>query len=259
MTIPLLQLIACLCTAPRPSDYAAATVASVIDGDTVVLGDGTKVRLKGINAPETGECVADDATRALRELSRDGLRVEAFGHDRYGRLLAYLWTPSGILVQEQLVERGLALANAYGKPGPAATRLAAAQRVAETATRGLFDPAACGPPSTLGVRITAIDANPPGDDTAPGAGESVTLTGPAGADLSGWELLDKTASHRLDFPPGTRLDARGQLTVYTSCGPSAPGRLHACVRGSAVWNNDGDTAFLHDPNGSLVDHRDWPP
>ena len=70
---------------------------------------------------------------------------------------------------------------------------------------------------------------------------------------------DRTASHRLTLPPGTRLDAEGRLVVYTSCGEAAPGRTFACVRGSAVWNNDGDTAFLRDPRGNLVDQREWVP
>jgi len=79
------------------ADSGDAYVERVVDGDTVVLGDGSRVRLIGIDAPEADEPCGKRATEALRELVEH--RVVTIGDptsvrnsDRYGRLLRYLDT-----------------------------------------------------------------------------------------------------------------------------------------------------------------------
>lgn len=74
-----------------------AYVERVVDGDTVVLGDGSRVRLIGIDAPESDEPCGEQATESLRRMVEH--RVVTVGNpesvqdrDRYGRLLRYLDT-----------------------------------------------------------------------------------------------------------------------------------------------------------------------
>src|SRR5690606_39787142 len=68
------------CAAPGgvegPPDVAVGgekhSVVSVIDGDTIVVESDDqeeRVRLIGVNAPEAGECLAEEATRAPEELT----------------------------------------------------------------------------------------------------------------------------------------------------------------------------------------------
>ena len=47
------------------------------------------------------------------------------------------------------------------------------------------------------------------------------------------------------------------MTVHTGCGADTGTDLFWCNEGSAVWNNDGDTAFLLDPRGNVVDTRTY--
>jgi len=71
-----------------------ATVARVIDGDTIVLTSGERVRLIGVDAPEVGELGADQATRFVRErVEGQTVWLEADGRDRdvHGRLRRYVW------------------------------------------------------------------------------------------------------------------------------------------------------------------------
>ena len=71
-----------------------AVVARVIDGDTIELVNGERVRFIGVDAPEIGEPGADEATEFVRELveghtvwlERDGNNT-----DRHGRLRRYIW------------------------------------------------------------------------------------------------------------------------------------------------------------------------
>ena len=97
-------------------------VQQVIDGDTAQLGDGQMVRYIGIDAPEVrrhvgGEWVMDpepfaqaatEANRQLVEGQRVRLEYDVQTHDRYGRLLAYLY------VGDQLVNAAL-LAGGYAQ------------------------------------------------------------------------------------------------------------------------------------------------
>lgn len=87
-----------------------AVLARVIDGDTLVLAGGERVRLAAIDAPEIGEEGAIEATRALEALL-DGaaLRIERLGTDRYGRTLAAVYADgvdvSGELFRMRLVRQ----------------------------------------------------------------------------------------------------------------------------------------------------------
>lgn len=79
------------------ADSGNAYVERVIDGDTVVLGDGSRVRLVGIDAPEADEPCGQRATEAMRRMVEH--RVVTVGNpdsvqdtDKYGRLLRYIDT-----------------------------------------------------------------------------------------------------------------------------------------------------------------------
>ncbi len=91
-----------------------ATVASVIDGDTIVLESGEKVRYLMIDTPEiTGgknDCYGDLARDYNAELvlgQEVTLTYDVECTDTYGRLLAYVEAPDGEM-NTLMVERGFA-------------------------------------------------------------------------------------------------------------------------------------------------------
>lgn len=97
----------------------AQTVNKVVDGDTLRLRDGRRVRLIGINAPEMGgrgrstEAYAVQATRRLTALvkannNKVSLRMGEPSHDRYGRVLAHVYNRAGVSLEAQMVAEGLA-------------------------------------------------------------------------------------------------------------------------------------------------------
>jgi endonuclease YncB( thermonuclease family) len=51
-----------------PEEARYAKVERVTDGDTIVLMDGTRVRLHGIDAPERDQPYGDIATAALNDM-----------------------------------------------------------------------------------------------------------------------------------------------------------------------------------------------
>lgn len=250
---------------PAPSTGDGdVSVIDVVDGDTLTLdlaGGQETVRLVGINAPERGECLSDDAARRLRHLVA-GEEVELVqdrsDRDRYGRLLRYVEV-DGVDVGAELVRAGLALARRYPPDTTRADRYELLQREADDAGVGMWAPDACGDAATGGqVAITEIRFDADGDDNENLNDEWVRITNGGGTavDLAGWVLKDTSASHRYSFPSEFVLGAGASVTVRTGCGADTATDLHWCNEGSAVWNNSGDTAFLLDPSGNIVSSRD---
>ena len=107
--------LAALCWAD--TNMATVRVRFVIDGDTIVLADGRTVRYIGIDAPEIdhdgrgGEPFGDEARRfneKLVEGSPVRLEFDRERRDRYGRLLAHVFTADGRSVAEAILAAGLA-------------------------------------------------------------------------------------------------------------------------------------------------------
>lgn len=95
-------------------------VTNVVDGDTfdISLPSGVKrVRLIGIDAPESGVCYYQESKEALKQLllNRDTwLEKDISETDDYGRLLRYARLPGyDLTLNEYLVARGYAFVKSY--------------------------------------------------------------------------------------------------------------------------------------------------
>jgi len=85
-----------------------ANVTRVIDGDTVVLGPGERVRLMGIDTTEIGEECSEEATWWLTDkINGSEIEMEVMGEDIYDRTLAYIFK-GDLHISKELVEEGLA-------------------------------------------------------------------------------------------------------------------------------------------------------
>ncbi len=98
------------------------TVSRVVDGDTIVLADGRKVRYVGIDTPETVDpdkpvqCYGKDASNKNKELV-EGKTITLVGDptsdnvDKYNRIIRYIYLPNqNQSVNMQLVREGYAFA-----------------------------------------------------------------------------------------------------------------------------------------------------
>lgn len=111
-------------------DYTDICVKRVVDGDTLVLENGEKVRLIGIDTPEIHESkkLYKDARRAKEDIStiqklgrqayqftkdlvegkRLSLEFDLERRDVYKRLLAYAYLKDGTFVNAEIVKQGYA-------------------------------------------------------------------------------------------------------------------------------------------------------
>ena len=99
--------------------YSSVVVTRVVDGDTIVVEGGERVRLLDIDTPEKGEPCSANATARLKELI-DGKEIgmESRGEDRdtYGRLLRYIYL-NDTMINLVMVREGWANLYIYDK-GP---------------------------------------------------------------------------------------------------------------------------------------------
>jgi endonuclease YncB( thermonuclease family) len=126
----------------------ALTVRHVHDGDTLILEDGRRLRLTGVDTPEVArdgkpaEPLADQARQHLRQMlgrePRLRLLADRESADRYGRHLAHAYLPDGGSVQRELLAAGLAVLHLVPPNTLNAACYAAAEAGARQARRGLW-------------------------------------------------------------------------------------------------------------------------
>jgi micrococcal nuclease len=125
-------------------------VSRVIDGDTIEIEGGQKIRYIGIDTPESvhpdksTECYAIEASNKNKELvagKQVRLEKDVSETDKYGRLLRYVYV-GDVFVNDYLVREGYANAVTYPPDVKYQDQLGEAERVAREASRGLWN--ACG-------------------------------------------------------------------------------------------------------------------
>ena len=270
-----------------------AKVVEVIDGDTidVMINDNTyRIRLLGIDCPEISPeenkpYEYDDITN-LEYLAEWGLKAKEFTEKvldhgtvyiefdelaglkgYYGRYLAYVYLPNGTDFNALLIKNGLARVYVEGTFKKESEYLKF-ENYAKTHKIGLWaysvTPIVTTPKPTptltptltiTGVRITYVHYDAPGNDWYNPNGEYVIIKnyGPDPVNLKGWKLKDE-AGHTFIFPDVT-LNPGETVRVYSGRGVNHD---HVLYWGNgAIWNNKGDTAYLYDDSGKLVDTYSW--
>jgi endonuclease YncB( thermonuclease family) len=137
--VALVLLIPAFDAFPASDDFSGKVVG-VHDGDTItVLWDRTpvKIRLKGIDCPETGQDFGSRAKSVTSELAFGKVvTVHPTRKDRYGRTVADVILPDGRILNRELVRRGVAWW--YRRYAPHDTSLARLEAEARAARVGLW-------------------------------------------------------------------------------------------------------------------------
>jgi micrococcal nuclease len=119
----------------------------VVDGDTLVLDGGERVRLIGVNAPESVdprrpvEPFGEESaafTRRMAEGRRVRLEFDLERRDQYGRTLAYVFLEDGTFLNAEIIRQGYARAYT-GFPFRYRDEFVALEREARRERRGLWE------------------------------------------------------------------------------------------------------------------------
>ncbi len=235
-------------------------IVEVVDGDTVMTQEGFKVRYIGINAPEFGEPGYQEA-KALNQKLVEGkmvnLEFDLQKKDQYQRILAYVWVKDN-LVQEEILRKGLALTYTLPPNLKYQERLLKAQQFAKDNCLGLWETFCkmAKEEKDKCVKISKINYQAPGPDNQNLNGEWIELKNVCeiSVDLSGWQIRDRTSVNRYYFKNFV-LKPLAKVKIYSGCGKDTDKELYwQCPpRKYAIWNNNGDTAYLINSKGRIID------
>jgi endonuclease YncB( thermonuclease family) len=231
------------------SEPETATVAEILDGETLKLADGRVVRLIGAKAPSAplgwrGDDpwpLVEDSKQALDKLA-SGKQVELkYGGrriDRYGRVLAQVFVTSGgkqVWLQEELVAEGLARVYSFPDNRACVAELLARESEARAKRLGVWGSSAYRVQSADDVkrlgRLTQSYQLVEGTVAKVGEG-------------AGRLYLNFADDWRSDF---TISIERKDVSAFTAAGinPKALAGKHVRVRGWVEWRNGPMVAATH--------------
>ena len=145
-------------------------VTRVVDGDTIEIAynnniknidgeiqsdiENKKVRLIGINTPETVDprrpvqCFGKEASAYMKSLVEGEIVQLEYDNtqgktDKYGRILAYIYMEDGQMVNKKMIAEGYAYEYTYNTPYKYRDSFKAAQVLAEKGGRGLWSADTC--------------------------------------------------------------------------------------------------------------------
>lgn len=211
-------------------------VVEVIDGDTIKIETGEKVRLVGINSPEIGEYLYEESKKFLeREIK--GKRVRLFWDDKkediYGRRLAFVFLGNEN-INVKIVRNGLAHTYEVNKIKKYSNELIEAERYARENGLGIWKK------SEKSVCIELVNLVYTGI-------EKIVLKNvcPFVINLEGWSIEDE-AHHKFVFPK-YNLRPNETIEIYTT-----ENAFFSFRKKYPILNKDGDSIFLRDSKGYLV-------
>ncbi len=261
---------------PWNTESRRALVNNVLDGVTIEVeldGETVQVRYIGVMlpavAPEPGFIPATDmplppalanalqANRRMVEGKWVTLVKERSDVNLQGQLVRYVLA-DGLFVNHALVRQGYVLAHSYPPDQHCDVFLTEAERLAQATGLGYWSqltfstrtPVPTATPQVTSGNLRVVFIDPTGVGWAdPNEFVEIRNDSTFPLQLAGWTLRD-LKGHVFRFPE-MLLNAGGYCRIYTN-------EIHAETCGlsfesmSAIWDDDGDCASLHDPAGVLI-------
>lgn len=132
-------------TATQKVTSQETIVTRIIDGDTIELSTGERVRYIGIDTPERYECFFQEAKLANEKLvlnKKVRLVKDISQNDKYGRLLRYVYVDK-VFVNNHLVKEGYAYVSTYPPDVRFQELFIQSQQLAREKQKGFWFESAC--------------------------------------------------------------------------------------------------------------------
>jgi endonuclease YncB( thermonuclease family) len=205
-------------TSPTPV-VESFQISRVIDGDTVDLSTGQRIRLKGINTPESSMKLYKEAKELLQNLIQNkSVQLESHGTDKYGRTLAYIFF-NDKNINEKILEQGLGTLYYYEKDNHY-EKLRQAEEFARINQKGLWQKSI----NKNCIELIELKTDEP---------EKLTLQNKCDKKLEITFKDDATHIYIETLKPNS---------IFTKTF-------------SHIWNTDGDSIYIRDTEGLLIFYR----
>ena len=233
-------------------DGSSNLVKEVIDGDTIILSNGSRVRLIGINTPEHGMYFFEEAREVLGTIVLGKeiiLEKDISDKDKYGRLLRYVYA-GNLFVNLEMVKRGFANAYTYPPDIKYNGEFLEAERYARENNLGLWLK------SKVDIVKVEINYDARGNDNLNLNDEYVKMEniGEDSIDIGGWTIKD-SGTNIYTFEKYS-FESDSEIFIFTGSGKDGAGKFY-WGSPKPVWNNDNDTLYLRDREGLLVEIYDY--
>lgn len=216
------------------STKQTAVLGRVIDGDTVVLADDTKVRLVNINSPEKDVPSYALAMEYLKRYENKTVNIERLGEDKYQRTLARIYSEDGTYINLDIVENGLA--SKFLVQEEELSAFSKGESRAIESSKGIWNHS-----SYYGCLSSEIDKYQ----------EVVTLTNTCPEiNFKGFTLKDESRkTYTFSGLPLSR--------VYLHSGSGQDNSTDLFWGQKDIWNNDRDTLYIFDNEGRIVHYDSY--
>lgn len=219
----------------RSQSREVILVSRVIDGDTIESSEGTRIRLTNINSPEKGEEGWALSKDFLIQFENKTLEIEKISTDKYGRLLARVFSEDYINLL--LVEQGFSrkfLVDTNEK-----SQFYLSERRAIESGRGIWNHSV-----NYGCISSEIDKYE----------EFFTITSLCNnLNLKDWTAKDESTK-KFKFPEITLSNGESRK-VYS--GTSNISQDLSWGLSQNVWNNDADTLYIFDEKSKIVHYHSY--
>ncbi|MBI5391951.1 thermonuclease family protein [Candidatus Woesearchaeota archaeon] len=243
-----------------------AIVFRIVDGDTVQLKNGDKVRLLGINTPEHDQLYYQEAKDYLKELIEGKevvLQEDKDTKDKYGRLLRYILL-DGKNINVEMVEQGYATEYVvqpnvhYEKEFDQAWKTCLQNKI-RLCKPALSTEKNCGSDC---VYLSNVHPTASGDACRNLNDEYISLGNQCerNCNLTGWTVKDASSRTPYTFPE-LSLAANQEVSLHTGCSINTANDMYWCNSGSScntIWNDDTDTVLARNVEGNLVFSYTYP-
>ena len=203
-------------------------ISRVIDGDTLELSDGRRIRLLNINAPEKNFPNSKLSTDYLRQFENSSIEIEIVGTDKYERTLARLYVP--YYLNLELIKQGFA--SKFLVEDSETAEFANAEAQAIESSKGIWKKS-----PYFGCFESKIDE----------INEKVIIINDCNKiNITSWMLKDESRQY-IKFG---NLEI-GTITLHTHEGKNNATDIFWNSK-TNIWNNDRDTLYLFDKDGNIA-------
>lgn len=234
------------------SKFIYGDVVDVIDGDTLKLLNGEKIRLYGINTPESDEYYYIPAKNFLKEnVEFKKIKYKDFGKDQYNRTLATIYL-NDIDINLELIRKGYATPYFTYESNLKIEYEKAFEECIENEI-GLCKKSLniCAPC----IKLKELNYDAVGDDRENVNGEYFILENDCDydCDLNNWFVKDNTSRNRFILK-NIIIEKENEMYFHSGSGNSMDNAYFLCTSKNCapIWNNDIDSLYIRANDGGLV-------
>jgi endonuclease YncB( thermonuclease family) len=197
-------------------------ITRVIDGDTIETRAG-RVRFLGLNTPEPSQPKYKEAREFLKKYENSEVELYSKEKDRYGRILAYVFSKN-TNINLEIINSGLGHLYYYNKD-EFYKKMEKAEKKARRKLRGIWTPS--NHKCSDCIKLLELNEKDPGE----------------------YAIFQNVCNYECNLNITIKDEATNIFPINLKLKPSQKKKIDFKGR---IWNDNGDTLFLYDNSGLIL-------